>query len=74
MGEHSEIEQYVILKVKEKRISKGLSQDKLSILMGLNEKFVSKVESPKRAEKYNLNHLSNIAAILECSIRDFFPE
>lgn len=70
----TEIEQHVIERVKEIRVSKGFSQDKLSVLMGLNEKFVTKVENPNRAEKYNLNHLNKIAEILECSIKDFFPE
>lgn len=70
----TEIEQYVIERVKEQRTSKGISQDKLSVLMGLNEKFVTKVENPNRIEKYNINHLNKIAEILECSIRDFFPD
>jgi len=69
----TEIEQYVIERVKEHRISKGLSQDKLSVMMGLNEKFVTKVENPNRIEKYNINHLNKIAEILDCSIQDFFP-
>jgi len=69
----TEIEQYVIERVKERRISKGLSQDKLSVMMGLNEKFVTKVENPNRIEKYNINHLNKIAEILDCSIQDFFP-
>jgi len=70
----TEIEQYVIEQVKKRRTSKGISQDKLSVMMGLNEKFVTKVENPNRIEKYNINHLNKIAEILECSIRDFFPE
>ncbi|PTQ92436.1 Cro/C1-type helix-turn-helix DNA-binding protein [Mucilaginibacter yixingensis] len=74
MRELTHIEQYVIEQVKLKRISKNISQDKLSIMMGLNEKFVSKVETTNRAEKYNINHLNKIAEILQCSIKDFFPE
>lgn len=70
----TEIEQYVIERVKEKRTSKGIAQDKLSVMMGLNEKFVTKVENPNRIEKYNINHLNKIAEILDCSIRDFFPD
>jgi transcriptional regulator with XRE-family HTH domain len=70
----TEIEQYVIEQVKQKRISASVSQDKLSTMMGLNEKFVTKVENPNRIEKYNINHLNKIAEILKCSTREFFPE
>ena len=69
----TEIEQYVIDRVKLERTERGISQDKLSVMMGLNEKFVSKVENPNRLEKYNLNHLNKIADILRCSMRNFFP-
>jgi len=74
MPELTEIEQYVIQQVKNRRLILNISQDKLSVMMGLSEKFVTKVENPKRAEKYNLNHLHKLAQILNCSIRSFFPE
>jgi ribosome-binding protein aMBF1 (putative translation factor) len=48
----TEIEQYVIEQVKQKRISASVSQDKLSTMMGLNEKFVTKVENPNRKIQY----------------------
>jgi len=74
MGKASEIEQFVIDKVREIRLLKNVSQKQLSILMGLNGKFVGNVESTKTPDKYNLNHLNKIAEIFECSIKDFFPE
>ena len=74
MGNASEIEQFVIDKVREIRLSKRVGQMNLSLAMGLNGKFVGNVESPKTPDKYNLNHLNKIAQILECSIKDFFPE
>lgn len=70
----SEIEQFVIDKVREIRLSKKIGQEKLSLEMGLAAKFVGNVESPKRPEKYNLNHLNKIAEIFGCSIKIFFPE
>lgn len=74
MGKTSEIEQFVIDKIREIRLLKNISQRQLSISMGLSGKFVGNVESTKTSEKYNINHINKIAEILECSIKDFFPE
>ncbi|WP_162796300.1 helix-turn-helix domain-containing protein [Pedobacter namyangjuensis] len=73
MAELTKIEQYVIDKVREIRLAKNFSQTKLSVYIGLSEKFVGNVESTKTSDKYNINHLNKIAAVLECSIKDFFP-
>ncbi len=64
----------VIDKVRELRMKAGVSQVNLSVNMGLNAKFVGNVESNKTPDKYNLNHLNKIAAILDHSIKDFFPD
>jgi transcriptional regulator with XRE-family HTH domain len=74
MGKASEIEQFVIDKVREIRLLKNFGQQQLSVLMGLNGKFVGNVESTKTPDKYNINHLNKIAEILDCSIKDFFPD
>ncbi|MGN7986487.1 MULTISPECIES: helix-turn-helix domain-containing protein [Pedobacter] len=74
MGKASEIEQFVIDKVREIRLLKKYGQKQLSLEMGLSGKFVGNVESTKTDDKYNLNHLNKIAEILECSIKDFFPD
>jgi len=74
MAEITAIEQNVIDNVREIRMKLKYPQDKLSIDMGLNEKFIGHVESPKAKEKYNINHLNKIAELFKCSIRDFFPE
>jgi len=74
MAELTDIEQYVIDRVKEKRIEAGLTQAVLSVAMELNPKFVGNVERPKTDDKYNINHLKKIAEILGCSMKDFFPE
>lgn len=74
MSEISKIEQYVIDKVREIRMKAEISQSNLSVGMELSSKFVGNVESNKTPDKYNINHLNKIAEILQCSIKDFFPE
>ena len=74
MAEISKIEQYVIDKVREKRIKAGLTQTVLSVAMDISSKFVGNVESAKSNAKYNINHLNKLAIIFECSIKDFFPD
>ncbi|WP_417884911.1 helix-turn-helix domain-containing protein [Zunongwangia sp.] len=70
----SKIETYIINTVKEKRKEKGLSQIALSQKLGLSDSFISHVESQTRRAKYNLNHLNELAIILECSPKDFWPK
>lgn len=70
----TEIEQYVINKVKEIRTSKGISQAKLAHLIDLSVGFVGNVENPKHVAKWNLNHLNRISKELDVPFKDFFPE
>jgi len=70
----SDIEWYVIQKVKEKREERNLTQMQLSIELGLSSGWVGKVESRKIKDKYNLNHLNDLARILKCSPQDFLPK
>lgn len=70
----SEIEDYVINAVKERRIKKGLSQAGLAHLMDVSEGFIGNVESPNYRAKYNLNHINQLAKILDCSPRDLLPK
>ena len=74
MAELSEIERYMINRVKEKRIKAGLTQAVLSVAMDLSPSFVGNVESGNSAHKYNVNHINKLAIIFECSVRDFFPD
>lgn len=69
----TEIEIFVIKKVKEFRIAAKLSKRKLSLELGLNYNYVFQAESPDYDTKYNLNHLNEIAKILKCSAADFMP-
>jgi len=70
----TKIETYIINTVKEKRKEKDLSQIALSQKLGLSDSFISHVESQTRRAKYNLNHLNELAIILECSPKDFWPD
>jgi transcriptional regulator with XRE-family HTH domain len=70
----SEIDLYVINKVREMRVPKELSQVKLSILIGLTEGAIGKIENPKERAKYNIRHLNLLAKALKCSPREFLPE
>jgi len=68
------IEQYVIDSIREKRIAKGVSQRELAYLLDVSVSFIGEVESGRTRAKYNLNHVNEIAKILECSPKDFLPE
>ena len=70
----TQIELYIIQKVKERRIELGLSQLALSQKMEMNDSFVSHVESSKKRAKYNLNHLNTLSEVLKCSPKDFLPD
>ena len=70
----SSVEQYVIDKVREKRIAKGWSQKDLAYEIDLSISFIGDIESPKTRAKYNLNHINTLARVFECSPKDFLPE
>ena len=68
------IEQYVINSVRERRVELGISQKELAYLLDVSVGFIGNVENPKYRAKYNLNHLNELANILDCSPKDFLPE
>jgi transcriptional regulator with XRE-family HTH domain len=69
----SQIEQFVITRVKEMRTEKGWSQKELAYRLDLSLGFVGDVENPKYRAKFNLNHINELAKIFECSPKDFLP-
>jgi transcriptional regulator with XRE-family HTH domain len=71
---HSDIEQFVIDRVKEKRIKLKISQAQLAHLLDVSEGFIGNVESPNYRAKYNLNHINELSKIFDCSPRDFLPK
>ncbi|MGN6602443.1 MAG: helix-turn-helix domain-containing protein [Ginsengibacter sp.] len=69
------IQQYVIDRVREIRLEKGISQEKLSIALGFESQgYISKIESKNYDDHYNIDHLNEIAKIFGCSSREFWPE
>jgi transcriptional regulator with XRE-family HTH domain len=70
----SDIEAYVINKVKEKRVQQNLSQSELAVRLNVSNGFIGQAESSKSPTKYNLNHLNQLAIIFNCSVKDFIPE
>lgn len=70
----SDIDKYVIKQVKELRESKGYTQVSLSLSLGKSTTFISDIEAPSKKVKYNVKHLNDIAKILGCSPKDFWPE
>ncbi|MEO5995437.1 MAG: helix-turn-helix transcriptional regulator [Chitinophagaceae bacterium] len=70
----SNIEQYVIDKVRERRIKMKLSQAELAYKLEVSEGFIGNIESLNYRAKYNLNHLNELAKIFNCSPREFLPK
>jgi transcriptional regulator with XRE-family HTH domain len=71
----SEIEQYIIDKVREIRIAKKISQATIAYGLGFEStSYVGEIESSKNDDAYNIDHLNTIAKILNCSPKDFWPE
>jgi|GEM_PF-283677 len=73
-GVTTDIEQYIIDRVRERRVALGISQIELAQKLNMSDSFVAHVETPKRRAKYNINHLNALARILDCSPRHFLPE
>lgn len=70
----SDIELYVINKVREMRMSINISQADLAHRLNLSVGFIGHIENPKHRAKYNLNHINELAKIFGCSVKDFLPD
>jgi transcriptional regulator with XRE-family HTH domain len=74
LGSKSAIDLYVVARVREKRIDAGYSQVALAVLLDVSPGFIGNVESFHSNASYNLRHLNKLAAILNCSPREFLPD
>lgn len=74
MIEHTAIEKYVIEKVKQMRVDREISQANLARLLDVSEGFIGNIENPNYRDKYNINHINDLAKIFKCSPREFLPE
>ncbi len=68
------IDQFVVDKVKEMRISNNYSQIDLAVLLDVSNGFIGKIESNKFTTKYNLSHINKLAKVFNCSPKDFLPD
>jgi transcriptional regulator with XRE-family HTH domain len=70
----SNIETYVIGKVRDKRLELNLSQEDVASILDTSRGFVGQVESNNYPAKYNLNHLNKLAIEFGCQLHDFIPQ
>lgn len=70
----TEIEKYIIQRVKEIRKANNLTQEQLSLKLDKGVGFIGDIESSSKKAKYNIKHLNEIAKIFDCSPKDFWPE
>lgn len=70
----SSVDWYIVNKVRDLRIKRGMSQEELAIHLGISRGFIGHIESPEFVSKYSMVQLNAIAKIFKCSPRDFLPE
>jgi len=70
----SEIDLYIIGKVKELRIEFKYSQAVLAVKLGVSDAFIGQIENPKNPCKYSTEQINKLAQIFNCSPKDFLPE
>lgn len=70
----TQIELFVINKIKELRIENKMSQSEFAFILEVSSSFIGKVESEKMNSKYNLNHINKIANHFKVNPQIFLPE
>lgn len=69
----SKIDLFVIIRIKERRMQKNISQRGLAAILNCSPSFISQVESEKFDVKYSVHQVFLIAQFFECSPAEFFP-
>ena len=69
----TEIELFVINKVRELREKKNIGQKKLAMELKLSSSYVGNTENPYNKAKYNLNHLNELVKFFNVPFSYFFP-
>lgn len=69
----SDIDLFVINRIKEKRKELNVSQRGMSAILDCTAGFIGQVESENSDTKYSVHQLYLIAKDFECSPADFFP-
>ena len=70
----TKIDLYIISQVRKRREEKNIQQDDVAIHLNVSPGFISHIESPYQRAKYNTSHLNELAKLLKCSSKDFFPD
>ncbi|UAY55760.1 helix-turn-helix domain-containing protein [Arachidicoccus terrestris] len=70
----SEIDRYVIQKVRERRKALKLTQEDIGAALGVSSSFIAQIESDNTDARYNLKHLNELALVLKCTLYDLLPE
>ena len=70
----NKIDWFIVNKIKELRIQKGISQVDVAVHLDLSTGFIGQVESPNYRAKYKTLHLNELAKLFKCSPKDFWPE
>ena len=73
-NQKSRIDWYITCQIRELRIQKGLSQEDISLHLNISTGFIGHIESPNFRAKYNTIHLNELAKLLQCSPKEFWPE
>ena len=73
-NQKNNIDWYIISQIRDLRIQKGLSQEDVAVHLNLSTGFIGHVESRNFRAKYNTTHLNEVAKLLKCSPKDFWPE
>lgn len=69
----SEVDLFVINKIREKRKELKISQRGLAEILGCSDGFIGQVESEKYNIRYSVHQVYTIAKEFECPVSDFFP-
>jgi predicted transcriptional regulator len=70
----TKLDLYIIDKVREKRIEKGLSLENFGYAVNLSQSFCAHCENFRLDKKYNINHVHTFARFFGCSLYDFLPQ
>lgn len=69
----SKIDLFVIIRIKERRMQKNISQRGLAAILDCSPSFIGQVESEKFDVKYSVHQVFLVAQFFECSPAEFFP-
>ena len=71
----TELDQYIINQIRDKRMAIKMSQEELSEKLGFKSNaFVGAAESPRSSKKYNPVHINKAALIFNCQFWDLVPQ